>query len=264
MVKYTYDAWGKPLSCTGTMAASLGKLNPFRYRGYVFDEETGLYYLTSRYYSPNRYRFLNADLICAGGRTNSFTFCDNTPIGFVDKSGTSPIPVTSQDEENFLLFLDAYKRSTKKEYEHYNGDPTTEWTEYRCIIETNYSYTNTSPISENVSKGITIGGAIIAGIGVAGTILSMTKVGQVASTIATYLGGIASAIGIYDVVTQDPIRDSDEYVHFTIIYYGISERPYYKDFSYILTNAETKIMSIYTFLLGKTVDYYTICIKRSL
>ncbi|MBE5783233.1 MAG: hypothetical protein E7329_07985 [Clostridiales bacterium] len=58
VVRYTYDAWGKPLSTTGPLAATLGKLNPFRYRGYVFDEETGLYYLRSRYYNAHRYRLI--------------------------------------------------------------------------------------------------------------------------------------------------------------------------------------------------------------
>ena len=52
VVEYTYDAWGRPLSKTGTKADTLGTLNPFRYRGYVYDEETGLYYLRSRYYNP--------------------------------------------------------------------------------------------------------------------------------------------------------------------------------------------------------------------
>ena len=40
VVEYAYDSWGKPLSCTGTLATTLGVLNPFRYRGYVYDEET--------------------------------------------------------------------------------------------------------------------------------------------------------------------------------------------------------------------------------
>ena len=51
VVSYTYDAWGKMLSKTGTLASTLGTIQPFRYRGYVFDEETGLYYLQSRYLS---------------------------------------------------------------------------------------------------------------------------------------------------------------------------------------------------------------------
>lgn len=54
VVAYTYDAWGNPLTTTGTMAGTLGKLNPFRYRGYVYDAETGIHYVASRYYDPER------------------------------------------------------------------------------------------------------------------------------------------------------------------------------------------------------------------
>ena len=62
VVEYQYDAWGRP---TGTWSLThptdstltseyekLARFNPFRYRGYVWDEETGLYYLRSRYYDP--------------------------------------------------------------------------------------------------------------------------------------------------------------------------------------------------------------------
>lgn len=62
VVEYYYDVWGKPAGKTGTLASTLGTLNPFRYRGYVYDEETGLYYLRSRYYNPEWKRFLNADV----------------------------------------------------------------------------------------------------------------------------------------------------------------------------------------------------------
>ena len=54
VVAYTYDAWGNPLTTTGAMAGTLGKLNLFRYRGYVYDAETGIYYVASRYYDPER------------------------------------------------------------------------------------------------------------------------------------------------------------------------------------------------------------------
>lgn len=54
VVAYTYDAWGDPLTTTGTMADTLGKLNPFHYRGYVYDAETGIYYVASRYYDSER------------------------------------------------------------------------------------------------------------------------------------------------------------------------------------------------------------------
>ena len=61
VVEYTYDAWGKLLSITGSLADTVGVLNPLRYRGYYYDTETGLYYLQSRYYDPETGRFLNAD-----------------------------------------------------------------------------------------------------------------------------------------------------------------------------------------------------------
>ena len=50
-----------PIGKSGTLAETLGTVQPFRYRGYVFDEETGLYYLRSRYYNPRWGRFVNAD-----------------------------------------------------------------------------------------------------------------------------------------------------------------------------------------------------------
>ena len=63
VVSYVYDAWGTPIDKSGTLAETLGTLNPFRYRGYVYEEETGLYYLRSRYYNPNLGRFVNADRV---------------------------------------------------------------------------------------------------------------------------------------------------------------------------------------------------------
>ena len=84
VVSYGYDAWGAPLWCTGELAETLGKVQPFRYRGYVFDEETGLYYLRSRYYNPRWGRFVNADNYLS---TNVFSYCGNVPSVFVDKNG---------------------------------------------------------------------------------------------------------------------------------------------------------------------------------
>ena len=51
VVEYEYDAWGKVELVSGTMSSTLGHLNPFRYRGYYYDGESGLYYLNSRYYA---------------------------------------------------------------------------------------------------------------------------------------------------------------------------------------------------------------------
>ena len=91
VVEYKYDAWGRILSKTGTMASTLGTLNPFRYRGYVYDEETGLYYLHSRYYNPEWGRFVNADANLNNSYvlfpSNQFCYCLNNPIMGIDFDG---------------------------------------------------------------------------------------------------------------------------------------------------------------------------------
>lgn len=69
----------------------MGVKNPYRYRGYRYDSETGLYYLQSRYYNPEWGRFINADAII--GQTgellghNMFAYCKNNPINLKDPSG---------------------------------------------------------------------------------------------------------------------------------------------------------------------------------
>ena len=90
-VYYTYDAWGKVLSITGNMADTLGKQNPFRYRGYYYDSETQFYYLNSRYYDPEVGRFINADGYVSTGQnilgSNMFTYCGNNPVNRADAGG---------------------------------------------------------------------------------------------------------------------------------------------------------------------------------
>ena len=63
VVEYAYEAWGKVELVSGTMSSTLGHLNPFRYRCYYYDEESGLYYLNGRYYDPEIGRMVNADCI---------------------------------------------------------------------------------------------------------------------------------------------------------------------------------------------------------
>jgi RHS repeat-associated core domain len=91
IVEYSYDAWGKLLSTTGSMADTVGQKNPFLYRGYYYDSETGLYYLNSRYYDPQTGRFINADSQLNTGSDltsyNLFTYCGNNPITGADPTG---------------------------------------------------------------------------------------------------------------------------------------------------------------------------------
>ena len=75
--------------------STLGYANPFRYRGYYYDTETGYYYLNSRYYDPTTGRFLNADnrISGAGGDIrgyNLFSYCFNNPVNMSDQDGNWP------------------------------------------------------------------------------------------------------------------------------------------------------------------------------
>ncbi|WP_346962526.1 RHS repeat-associated core domain-containing protein [Clostridium sp.] len=89
VVSYTYDTWGKLISITGDKA--LGEKNPYRYRGYRYDTETGYYYLQSRYYNPEWGRFLNADVLISTGHgligNNIFAYCLNNPTSNKDDNG---------------------------------------------------------------------------------------------------------------------------------------------------------------------------------
>ena len=73
------------------MASTLGKDNPLRYRGYVYDEETKLYYLQSRYYDPAIGRFINADAFPSTGQglsgNNMFAYCGNNPVSRIEVGG---------------------------------------------------------------------------------------------------------------------------------------------------------------------------------
>ena len=87
MASYDYDPYGKVISATGTLA----NVNPLRYRGYVYDQETGFYYLQSRYYDPAIGRFINADSYASTGQDiigyNMFAYCGNDPIFRIDYDG---------------------------------------------------------------------------------------------------------------------------------------------------------------------------------
>ncbi|WP_343777615.1 RHS repeat-associated core domain-containing protein [Clostridium sartagoforme] len=91
VVSYSYDTWGKLISIEGSLKDTVGVKNPYRYRGYRYDTETGLYYLNARYYNPEWGRFINADGIVGtpGGllSANMFAYCGNDPVNREDSNG---------------------------------------------------------------------------------------------------------------------------------------------------------------------------------
>ena len=140
VVSYGYDAWGMPLWCTGELAETLGKVQPFRYRGYVFDEETGLYYLRSRYYNPRWGRFVNADGAII--QKNLFAYCSNGPIVGYDPSGFERVKLTphrSDSSEKYPdsvmsvdLFVELIKQAVETEgWKYIYGHAR--WKETDCV-----------------------------------------------------------------------------------------------------------------------------------
>ena len=102
VARYAYDAWGRVLTVKDGSGNILnptanpgepGIINPFRYRGYMYDDESGLYYLNSRYYDPETGRFVNADGYVSTGQGvlshNMYAYCLNNPINMIDPNGTA-------------------------------------------------------------------------------------------------------------------------------------------------------------------------------
>ena len=92
LISYIYDAWGSASTAyLNGGSSTAATLNPFRYRGYYFDNETGFYYLNSRYYDPAIGRFINADGYVSTGQgvlgNNMFAYCGNNPVNRVDPTG---------------------------------------------------------------------------------------------------------------------------------------------------------------------------------
>ena len=92
MASYSYDVWGNPVSISDNYYMGLATLNPLRYRGYFYDEETGFYYLQSRYYDSEVGRFISSDGYVSTGQGilsyNQFAYCLNNPVRFSDDSGS--------------------------------------------------------------------------------------------------------------------------------------------------------------------------------
>lgn len=95
--QYEYDAWGNHIVKDGegniiNSKKHIANLNPFRYRGYIYDAETELYFLKSRYYDPKTGRFISQDKVSyldpkTINGLNLYAYCGNNPVMRIDESG---------------------------------------------------------------------------------------------------------------------------------------------------------------------------------
>jgi len=89
IVQYTYTDEG----------IGIADINPFRYRGYYYDSEIGMYYLQSRYYDPEVGRFVNGDSVSysgfgiTGNSLDLFCYCKNNCVNHIDYGGFMAVAV---------------------------------------------------------------------------------------------------------------------------------------------------------------------------
>lgn len=179
VVQYAYNAWGKIQSITGTLATAIGEYNPFRYKGYHFDSDTGMYYCHTRYYVPDWCRWLCADGVIGFDPfglfdQNLYCYCGNDPVNYFDPTGHSAILIG--------LIIGAiigaaagFGLATYKDYKDdgkvFNG--SVEWYEY---------------VGLTIAGGV-IGGGLGAG---AGYIASSIGASFVAGGLSVSASGIAT------------------------------------------------------------------------
>lgn len=131
VTSYDYDPYGKVISAMGTLA----NINPLRYRGYVYDWETGFYYLQSRYYDPATGRFLNADSYASTGQGiighNMFAYCLNNSINCLDRHGTDVVVLYDSD---FLGHIGIMSQDLDGNWWHYYWGSRGTWNRVMCFL----------------------------------------------------------------------------------------------------------------------------------
>ena len=126
VASYEYDEWGKLLALTpaedgNEEQIAVATKNPLRYRGYYYDNETGLYYLQSRYYSPDLCRFISPDDFDYINNSstlylNAYAYCYNNAVSLSDAEGTTPqLAMNVADISAFVKHIGAKVKETAKE-----------------------------------------------------------------------------------------------------------------------------------------------------
>ena len=210
--RYSYDPYGNPTSMTngaGTAVSqtsnTIAAINPFRYRGYRYDGDTGLYYLRSRYYDPVSCRFVNADRYASTGYGimgyNSFSYCNNNPIIHEDSEGdlaktvlvndggygSGSLGVNNQKEKELLSY-----HADESPYKNESNNADSSWA--TCYQAENYTRTDERNLADEVGIGAALGAisypiaVLFPGVGTLGAVAVSALTGAGTSTIAHIIG----------------------------------------------------------------------------
>ena len=169
----------------------LARVNPIRYRGYYYDQDTGLYYLNARYYNPELRRFISPDdTSYLDGETvdglNLYAYCCNDPVNYADPSGHMAISLSVLVISGLIAggigaglgLVTAIYSDYAEDSKWFNGD----WTDY------------VGKIAGGFIAGFGVGIATVLGAGVGAAILGGTT-----ATLFTSTGlalSLSSAVGI--------------------------------------------------------------------
>ena len=146
-----YDAWGNyTVSYSNSGATTGAQYNPFKYRGYYYDADLGMYYLQSRYYDAKICRFISADSYISTGQGiisfNMFAYCNNNPVNYYDPCGNSLMELIKSIIDQIKELVDKMKSATAEDIRGDNGGPVDKQTlgaGGSAIQDTgNYSYSN--------------------------------------------------------------------------------------------------------------------------
>jgi RHS repeat-associated protein len=225
---YSYDPWGKLLSVksaggspiSATLTTNIANVNPFRYRGYYYDSETGFYYLRSRYYDPAISRFINADEYASTGQgfigTNMFAYCNNNPVNLTDPLGLWTISFSFSISgilglgASFSIGF-AFDSKGNFDWQYSYSAPGVDSTATVGAVSYGagvaFQYTNAATVYDLYGSATYVGGSVGNGTYVGVDLISLSHASDLDSTIDGFQLSAGIGGGIMDVhVTESYTR----------------------------------------------------------
>ena len=195
VARYSYDAWGAITNAITytelTEDVDIAAINPFRYRGYYYDEEIGLYYLQSRYYDAYINSFINSDEINyisfsdTSLRCNLFSYCENKPLNNIDDFGNISFSVVTS-------FINSFLKAAKK---------IVDWAKEAVVgligVYTSLSWQDVSKIAKDIGRSSHTVKKSISSI-----VSKLTKIRHIIGKVALGIGILSMIASIGEKATR--------------------------------------------------------------